>query len=583
MGDILYSFNNMRRNLSIYLKWISIFSLVQIAILLPLFSYFFFLILHLAGVQSLNDTNLFDIFGMPVILSLLIVLVLAFLFIFYYEIGIFILLAHNIQNQIPFTLRSILKTLTKKARYMLSLQVFYFLIYFFLLMPIAGLILPATLTENLYLPHFIIDELMKSWQGAALYIGVFLLVFYLSMRLLYALPFFIIEKELTIFQAIKKSFSVPHKILLQLLVEAAVSLLVSSLIFSAVLFLLGWPVDLLDRTSFQFVPFFAGVILTCMQVFAFIYTCFIQGYLTQLLIAKLTIQKIPIKTKNNWTLPYKKSFITLLVITFIVLSYFNINSIYQTLYTPNTLIIAHRGDTKNAIENTLPAFKNAAKNGADYAELDVLETKDHQFVVFHDSTLRRLAGQNDRIQDLTADQLTKIELRSGNYRAHIPTLEETIALAKSENLRLLIEIKKHGGESADMEERFVRLLQKEKVTKDYLVQSLYQDVNKRIKELDPTIKTGMVTALNIGNLPKTEDDFIVLEDFSVTNRILFQANQANKDVFIWTVNQESLMRHYLQKNVDGLITNYPKRASKLRQTINKDTSLRERIENQILD
>ncbi|SQC68667.1 Membrane domain of membrane-anchored glycerophosphoryl diester phosphodiesterase [Listeria fleischmannii subsp. fleischmannii] len=82
MGDILYSFNNMRRNLSIYLKWISIFSLVQIAILLPLFSYFFFLILHLAGVQSLNDNNLFDIFGMPVILSLLIVLVLAFLFIF---------------------------------------------------------------------------------------------------------------------------------------------------------------------------------------------------------------------------------------------------------------------------------------------------------------------------------------------------------------------------------------------------------------------------------------------------------------------------------------------------------------------
>lgn len=64
-----------------------------------------------------------------------------------------------------------------------------------------------------------------------------------------------------------------------------------------------------------------------------------------------------------------------------------------TLYEPNTKIIAHRGDTMNAVENTVEAIESAAEAGADYSEIDIQETKDHQFVVFHDMTLRRLWRQ----------------------------------------------------------------------------------------------------------------------------------------------------------------------------------------------
>lgn len=152
---------------------------------------------------------------------------------------------------------------------------------------------------------------------------------------------------------------------------------------------------------------------------------------------------------------------------------------------------------------------------------------------------------------------------------------------KKNKIDLLVEVKLHGGESSDMVERLVTLLKKEKVTDKYLVQSLDQPVIEKIEQADPTLETGIILALNIGNLPKTSADFIVLEDFSINKRLLTQARQNNKRVFVWTVNKEKLMQMYLRKNVDGIITNYPKKAIELRESFNENDSLRSRIENRL--
>ncbi|EAD6332617.1 glycerophosphodiester phosphodiesterase, partial [Listeria monocytogenes] len=57
--------------------------------------------------------------------------------------------------------------------------------------------------------------------------------------------------------------------------------------------------------------------------------------------------------------------------------------------------------------------------------------------------------------------------------------------------------------------------------------------------------------------------------------------QNNKMVFVWTVNKEKLMQMYLRKNIDGIITNYPKKAIELRESFNENDSLRSRIENRL--
>ena len=89
------------------------------------------------------------------------------------------------------------------------------------------------------------------------------------------------------------------------------------------------------------------------------------------------------------------------------------------------LIIGHRGASADLPENTLAACSLAAEQGADGIELDVQLSADKQIVVFHDSTLERLAGSKRKVSDLTVSQLKDIDLGEGQT---IPTLDELLEI-----------------------------------------------------------------------------------------------------------------------------------------------------------
>ena len=72
---------------------------------------------------------------------------------------------------------------------------------------------------------------------------------------------------------------------------------------------------------------------------------------------------------------------------------------------PKVEITAHRGDSIKALENTIPAFEKAIESGADWIELDVKETRDNVPVVFHDSSLKRLMGQDGTIREMTLEEI----------------------------------------------------------------------------------------------------------------------------------------------------------------------------------
>lgn len=106
-------------------------------------------------------------------------------------------------------------------------------------------------------------------------------------------------------------------------------------------------------------------------------------------------------------------------------------------------IISHRGGANLAPENSLAAIKVSKTLGVDAAEIDIHITKDNQLVVFHDPDLKRLAGIDKRIIDLSLSEIRKIKLYSGTT---IPTLPEVIELAT--DLPLVIEGK--GGDWASL-------------------------------------------------------------------------------------------------------------------------------------
>lgn len=103
-------------------------------------------------------------------------------------------------------------------------------------------------------------------------------------------------------------------------------------------------------------------------------------------------------------------------------------------------IIAHRGDhnkQKHIIENTLEAFEKAIEKGY-LIELDIRRLKDNTIVVFHDDNLKRLAGIDKKVSELTFDEIKQVNLLDTNSK--IPTLEEVLNMVDG-RVPILIEIK----------------------------------------------------------------------------------------------------------------------------------------------
>jgi len=101
------------------------------------------------------------------------------------------------------------------------------------------------------------------------------------------------------------------------------------------------------------------------------------------------------------------------------------------------IVVAHRGDWRNAPENSLQAIENCIKMGVDMVEIDVRLTKDSIPVLMHDNTIDRTTTGKGKIEDWTLEELKKLYLKNGaNHTTHhkIPTLEEALLVAKGKIL-----------------------------------------------------------------------------------------------------------------------------------------------------
>ncbi len=120
-------------------------------------------------------------------------------------------------------------------------------------------------------------------------------------------------------------------------------------------------------------------------------------------------------------------------------------SLIEELNNPKSkkvLVVSHRGDWRNAPENSLQAFRNCIGMNVDMIEIDLKKTKDGHLVLMHDNTINRTTNGKGKPSDYTLEELRKLRLRNGIQvvTAHqIPTLEEVLNLAKG---KILINIDK---------------------------------------------------------------------------------------------------------------------------------------------
>ena len=222
-------------------------------------------------------------------------------------------------------------------------------------------------------------------------------------------------------------------------------------------------------------------------------------------------------------------------------------------------IMAHRGSSKLAPENTIAAIEQAIEDRADWVEIDVQETADGVVVVFHDSDFMKLAGKNLKLWDATMSDLKDIDIGSWFdpqfQDQRVPTLDQVLALCKGK-INVNIELKYYGHDQ-QLEQRVVEIVESHDMTDNIVLMSLKLDAVKKMKSIRPDWKVGLLMSVAAGNLNKVDADFLAVNAAFIDRSFIKAAHRHSKQVYAWTVNDALTMSTMISRGVDGLITDKP--------------------------
>lgn len=231
----------------------------------------------------------------------------------------------------------------------------------------------------------------------------------------------------------------------------------------------------------------------------------------------------------------------------------------------NVMIIAHRGASGAAPENTLASIRQAIKDGADWIEIDVQETADGEVVVFHDGDFMRQSNVNLKIWDATVADIAEIDIGSwfdAKFSSErTPTLRAVLDEARGK-ANILIELKYYG-HNKKLEERVVQIVDNAQMTREIAVMSLKYEGIQKLRALRPKWEAGVLIAKSIGNPTRLNADFLAVHVNMATSAFIRRTHQAGKQLMVWTVNDTISMSRLISLGVDGVITDEPALAKRV--------------------
>ncbi len=231
----------------------------------------------------------------------------------------------------------------------------------------------------------------------------------------------------------------------------------------------------------------------------------------------------------------------------------------------NTKIIAHRGASDYAPENTMEAFDLAHKMKSDGLELDVRLTKDGQPVVIHDSSIDRTSDGKGYVEQMTYRELLMYDFSykfSEKYKnVKIPLLRDVLCFVKDTGLILNIEIK--FGECRDngIEQKIVSLVDEFNIAQQIIISSFNHYSLVRIKNLCPKLVTAPLYSCGLyqpwvyAGLLGAEGIHPAASSINTDETSLCRKN--GLFVNVWTVNDPQDIKKYAIMGVDAIITNVP--------------------------
>lgn len=235
-------------------------------------------------------------------------------------------------------------------------------------------------------------------------------------------------------------------------------------------------------------------------------------------------------------------------------------------------VIAHRGFSAVAPENTMAAFRKAIEVGADMFELDVLLSKDGHVVVIHDDTLERTTDGEGPVAARTLEELRALDAGSwfnSTFAGEgIPTLAETLELARGRIL-VNIEIKTeavtdeaHGG----IVDKTLGLVRRLAMMDQTVISSFDPRALAHARELEPGVKTASLydAELQEGLSPEEVMAEVSSNGFNLSRKqvdesIVEACHRLGRPVAVYTVNEIPEMQRVLDLGADAIFTDYPDR------------------------
>jgi glycerophosphoryl diester phosphodiesterase len=197
--------------------------------------------------------------------------------------------------------------------------------------------------------------------------------------------------------------------------------------------------------------------------------------------------------------------------------------------------------------------------GADYAELDVQHTRDGEIVVVHDADLMRMGGDPRKVAELAAAEIATIDIGrkyGEQFAGEVPpTLAEVIRLVRG-RMKLNIELK-YNVPDARLAPAVVELLRREQFLDDVVITSLDYAALKQVEAIEPRLPTGHIITASVGNVLRTEADFLSLSSAQASASLVRRAHRAGKQVHVWTVNTPEVVVRMIERGVDNIITDDP--------------------------
>ena len=233
---------------------------------------------------------------------------------------------------------------------------------------------------------------------------------------------------------------------------------------------------------------------------------------------------------------------------------------------PSILVIAHRGDSKVAPENTLPAFASAVTAGADLVELDYLHSADGIPVVCHDDDLDRTTDACARWGGtkimLASKSLAELQtLDAGKWfdkkfaGTRLPTLDEALDTIQAGSMTLIE--RKEGDPSTCVE-----LLKRKKLHDRVVVQSFDWDYLEGCHKLDKNLVIAALghkefTAQKLDQIARTGARIVAWEAKHTNASTIGAIHAKGYKAWVWTVDEPEQVKELVRAKIDGIITNRP--------------------------